>query len=349
MAGHSRYSTLVGVAREGEQEAPPHPRREELFRVLLERGANPYDIQVLYNTHFSGDVLWWLRLVYEHTRATGRGADWDDPEWPMFDMGGYGTGARFLLWIAIRKNDPVLAEWVLSRGANPNAATASDPRFSKRSLYEDALLEQRTEIAELLLKFGAKRKEPALSDEEAFVDAARRHDRAAAATLLNRHPEYRRATQAIFDAATRDDVEAVRLLLDLGISPDVANAQNERAMHHAAYHNAISVLRLLIDRGAEVDARDARYDATPLGWAAHADQRNAIEVLSSRSRDVWNLSLRGYARRLRAVLNDEPALARASREDGVTLLWWLPDDESVATGGRRRLDGARCGSRGAQS
>ena len=30
------------------------------------------------------------------------------------------------------------------------------------------------------------------------------------------------------------------------------------------------------------------------------------------------------------VLHDEPALASASREDGVTLLWWLPDDESVA-------------------
>ena len=56
MAGHSVYGALVGVAGEGEQDAPPHPARDELYRLLLERGAEPYDIQVLYNTHFRGDV-----------------------------------------------------------------------------------------------------------------------------------------------------------------------------------------------------------------------------------------------------------------------------------------------------
>ena len=42
----------------------------KLFELLLERGAEPFAIQVLYNTHFSGDVLWWLALVYEHTIHT---------------------------------------------------------------------------------------------------------------------------------------------------------------------------------------------------------------------------------------------------------------------------------------
>src|SRR5262249_12409500 len=64
MAGDSRYSALVGVAGEGEQDSPRQPKAEELFQLLLERGAKPFDIQVLYNTHFSGDVLWWLKLVY---------------------------------------------------------------------------------------------------------------------------------------------------------------------------------------------------------------------------------------------------------------------------------------------
>ena len=32
----------------------------------------------------------------------------------MFDMGGYGSGARFLLWIAIRENDVELARWLLA-------------------------------------------------------------------------------------------------------------------------------------------------------------------------------------------------------------------------------------------
>ena len=52
MAGGSRYSPLTGVIGEGEEERPPHPRRNELTRLLLERGANPYDMQVFYNIHF---------------------------------------------------------------------------------------------------------------------------------------------------------------------------------------------------------------------------------------------------------------------------------------------------------
>ena len=63
---------LVGVAGEGEQDSPPQPYARELFQLLLERGAEPFDIQVLYNTHFTGNVLWWLELVYAHTIKTGR-------------------------------------------------------------------------------------------------------------------------------------------------------------------------------------------------------------------------------------------------------------------------------------
>ena len=91
------YTALVGVAGEGEQDSPRQPYAAALFELLLERGAEPFDIQVLYNTHFSGDMLWWLELVYRHTIDTPRGAAWGDPDWTMFDMGGYGSGARFLL------------------------------------------------------------------------------------------------------------------------------------------------------------------------------------------------------------------------------------------------------------
>ena len=70
MAGDARYTVLVGVAGEGEQDSPRQPYAAALFDLLLERGAEPFDIQVLYNTHFSGDILWWLELVYKHTIHT---------------------------------------------------------------------------------------------------------------------------------------------------------------------------------------------------------------------------------------------------------------------------------------
>jgi hypothetical protein len=176
MAGDARYTALVGAAGEGEQDSPRQPYAAALFELLLERGAEPYDIQVLYNTHFSGDVLWWLELVYEQTIHTPRGAAWKDPDWPMLDMGGYGSGARFLLETAVKKRDLLLAEWLLARGANPDAPPARDKRFPKRSLYELAQMEGLPEMAELLTRYGASRSTPALDEDERFIEACFRLD-----------------------------------------------------------------------------------------------------------------------------------------------------------------------------
>jgi hypothetical protein len=49
MAGDARYSTLTGVAGEGEQDSPRQPYASEYFALLLEYGAEPFDIQVLYD------------------------------------------------------------------------------------------------------------------------------------------------------------------------------------------------------------------------------------------------------------------------------------------------------------
>ncbi len=331
MAGDALYSVLVGIAGEGEQDARPHPHRDALYRLLLERGAGPYDIQVLYNTHFHGDVRWWLELTYAQAVKNGRTADWDDPDWPMFDMGGYGSGARFLLWVAMEKTrDLALAEWLLAHGANPNAAPPRDPRFSKTSLYVDAMRLNFPEMAELLLRYGATPAPIALTDEQRFVAAILRLDRAAAEAELAEHPEYLHSTVAMFAAAGRDDAEAVSLLLDLGTSIEVEDRKQQRTLHHAAAHQALRVARLLVERGADVDPRDATYNNTPLGWAVHFWHTPMIEFLKPLSRDVWNLAFIGDAARLREVLAAEPDRAKAVSRKGLTPLWWLPDDESRA-------------------
>src|SRR5205085_4417833 len=139
-AGDSDYTPLVGAIGEGEEDRPPHQCRDELVRLLLEHDAGPYDMQVVYNIHFHGKVLWWLRLMHEHALRRGKRADWNDPEWRMLEMGPYGSGARWHYWIAIEQGDVELARWCLSHGAGPGAKPATDPRHSKRTLYEDALL-----------------------------------------------------------------------------------------------------------------------------------------------------------------------------------------------------------------
>src|SRR5438034_4124095 len=146
VGGGCHYTPLVGVIGEGEEHRPPHPQREALTRLLLERGAEPYDTQVCYNVHFRGDLLWLLELIYAHAVSTGRQADWDDPYWSMIDMGAYGLGARYLLGIAVDCNDLALAEWLLAHGASPNASpppyreafsSSHSARLSRRTLHEE--------------------------------------------------------------------------------------------------------------------------------------------------------------------------------------------------------------------
>jgi hypothetical protein len=340
MAGNSLYTPLVGVIGEGEESRPPHAHRNELVQLLMDRGANPYDIQVIYNTHFKGDVQWFLEMAYASAVKTGRTLEWENPDWPMFDMGGYGCGARFLLGGAVDRNNLRLARWMLEHGANPNAppppkrnayTVDASGRLSSRTLYEDALRKGSREMADLLASFGATPSAVALDGEEAFAAACLRLDRAEARTLLAGHPEYLSSPKAMAIAVMRDRADVVELLLDLGMSPDIEDHQGgrQRPLHVAAYNGALRAAKLLIERGAQIDPREARYESTPLWGAVWDQQQRMIDLLSPLSSDVWALGFIGNVERLRKVLAAEPRLAR-SRGDNETPLMWLPADEDRA-------------------
>jgi ankyrin repeat protein len=331
MAGDSRYTVLTGIAGEGEQDSPRQPYAAPLFDLLLERGAEPFDIQVLYDTHFSGDMLWWLDLVYRRTIDTPRGAVWKDPEWPMLDMGAYGSGARFLLELAVKKRDPTLAEWALARGANPNAPPARDPRYPKRSLFELAMMADLPEMADLLERYGAWRSMPDLDEQQRFFHACFALRRDEARRLSRAHPEWLQSPSVLFEAAKRDRPDVLALLFELGVSRDVQDQTGKHALHEAAINDARRAAEFLVECGAEIDPRESTYGGTPIGWAAHGDKTGMVQFLSRHSHDLWTLCFHGYADRVREILADDPSRARIVANDGRTLLWWLPDDEATAT------------------
>ena len=336
-AGDSFYTPLVGVIGEGEENRPPHPRRDELVQLLLERGANPCDMQVIYNLHCNGDVQWFLEMAHAHAVRTGHTSDWADPDWPMFDMGGYGTGARFLLGGAIDRNNPGLVRWMLEHGANPNAPPSprrnrhtidASARLSTRSLYEEALLKGSPEIAELLASHGAVRSAPPVAGEEGFMAACLRLDRREAESLLEGHSEYLSSPKPMAVAAARDRADVVELLLDLGVSSDIEDPDEGRQhpLHVAAYNDALRVAALLVARGAQIDPRETRYGITPLWSAIWGQRQRMIDFLRPLSRDVWGLSFIGDVERLREVLNAEPRLAQSRAENETPLMWLPPDD-----------------------
>lgn len=90
------------------------------------------------------------------------------------------------------------------------------------------------------------------------------------------------------------------------------------------------LFELLVERGAAIDPLEKRYGGAPIGFAHYHDRQSMLGFLSRYSRNVWMLALRGYVERLRDVLAEAPELARATNAEGLTPLWWMPDDEPRA-------------------
>ena len=246
-------------------------------------------------------------------------------------MGGYGSGARYLLGNAIAVNHLKLVEWLLAHGANPNAPPAPNQRSSKGSLYEEAFRRGLTGIAALLRRYGATPGVSALDDEDAFAAACLRLDREEAQAWIAKHPEYLQSPKPMAVAAQTDRADIVAFLLDLGMSPDVEDPQQGRVrpLHWAAYYDSPRVAQLLIDRGAEIDFFETNHDGTALWWAVWGQKPRMVEMLSRVSRDVWSLTVAGKVERLREVLSTEPRLAKVTYQSQ-TPMFWLPDDEQSA-------------------
>jgi len=167
------YSALACVLGRGEEEARTHAHAEPLARLLLERGAEPYDRQMLYNVFadnssrglLGDDMVWLLDSIYTHSLQRGRKADWDNPDWPMLDPWGRGRGAGFLLDAATDGDHPELLEWLQAHGARP------DPARVKRQPSDDAapaalllaVQHDRVDIVERLLDGG-------MSPDHEFAD-----------------------------------------------------------------------------------------------------------------------------------------------------------------------------------
>ena len=195
MAGDSRYTPLVGVIGEGEEDRPPHPRRDALVRLLLESGAEAYDTQVIYNLNFHGDYLWFLKVIYDRSVKLGRKTDWDDPDWSMLDMGGYGSGTRVVLGRAVSYNNLELAKWILIHGANPDPAPRhTTGRMSKRTLHEEALRNGFTEMAATCwYAMGRLRVEPCWKESKNFPPLVSGSIGQRSACDTGEHPEYLRS------------------------------------------------------------------------------------------------------------------------------------------------------------
>lgn len=74
--------------------------------------------------------------------------------------------------------------------------------------------------------------------------------------------------EKLIDAAQRGSVEDAQSVLQQ--HPEIINNRDTSGatpLHYAAFEGHSDVVRLLVQNGAEINARDAKFGATPAGWA----------------------------------------------------------------------------------
>lgn len=91
-------------------------------------------------------------------------------------------------------------------------------------------------------------------------------------------PEARAAGLQLAEAARRQDVEAVRALVDHGADLNVPSADGTPALHWVIHFNDLETARLLISHGADVNQPN-RYGLAPLHVAATAGYGPLVRLL----------------------------------------------------------------------
>ena len=318
------FKVLTGVIGRGEGNRPPHPQAHELALLLIERGADPYDSQALYDTSIAHDDTTWLDLLWTASEQRDRLGKWREN--PATSIGGNVplSALDYLLGNAVASNHLRRAEWLLMHGANADGVHA----YSSRPLMEEALINGHAAMADLLRRHGA-RASP-LDGQAAFQAACMQLDRDAARRQAEQHPECLHNAAPMLIAALQGRADVVALLLELGMDVDIADETKQRGLHNAVAGGSIDVVKLLVAHGADIDRPTTRFGGA-MGFAAHFERRDIAAFLVPLSRDVFNLTHLGMAKRLRELFAEDPQLANAvAPRAGITPLFCLPDDEDEA-------------------
>jgi len=321
--GSNRFTALVGLIGGGEAGQAEHPAAEAFARLLIGRGADPFAPQALYNTSLGPDSTYWLDLLWAESQERGETYKWTGPA--PNELGGekVKSALSYLLGNAVPEHI-ARVRWLLEHGADADGVNF----YSREPLIKHAQLAGREDVAELLVRHGASRLQ--LTDEEQFLAAVAAGDLDAIRRLAMGHPEFLTRHRAMFSAIRRGRADVAEALLDLGMSPDVGDDKNFRALHYCAHSGAVDIARMLIARGAEIDPFELRHGGSPLTHAVYNGQSEMTALLADHSRNFRGLCFAGTVERLRALLTEEPD--RANREDrpGETALFCLPDDQEKA-------------------
>jgi hypothetical protein len=171
---------------------------------------------------------------------------------------------------------------LVDHGVDPDTVVGGRYGVASRPAYAAAVTSGQLATAELLLGLGAT---PVLSEEERAIGAVFSGERVEhAETAIAARPGL------IPWAAELGKADAVRRAAELGwdvngrARTDVPSDQGwDTGLHAAAGNGDSELVELLIELGADPGATDARFGATPAGWAEHFGHAELAAYLTDRS------------------------------------------------------------------
>ena len=218
-------------------------RNYRLASLLLERGANP-------NLANKGG---WTPLYLGTDNRNIEGGDYPVPK-PDLD------------------HLEILRQ-LLERGANPNARirenTLTRTIFTMQWFFEDgatafvrAAQSSDTALMQLLLKHGADPKLATANGDTALTASA----------------GIGWVEGVTYERSAKENLEAMRMLLDLGLDPNHQNNEGRTALMGAAMKGRSDVVRLLVERGARLETTDyGSRDTDKLTSAAAGRRWQALD------------------------------------------------------------------------
>ena len=250
-------------ARGGDGQTPLHVAATvEVARLLLERGA---DIDARDVDHESTAAQYLIRDhqdVVRYLVASGCATD---------------------LLMAAALGDTGLVRRHLDDNPGSIAITVSPRWFPMKGLHAGGTIYIWTlgggkSVHMIAREFGHEdifrvlmdRSQPAL----ALAAACEVGDEKLATSIVAGHPDATRTLnpdeqRKLVDAAERNDMEPVRLMLGAGWPVNARGKHGATALHFAAWHGNLEMVRHILERRPPIEAADNDFKGTPLVWAIH--------------------------------------------------------------------------------